>query len=115
MVLLRMLLVMVLTMAVECGLAALVFRSRTIVWVVFLCNLLTNPALNFLLVSAVQLFGPAAYPPGLVVLELLVVAVEARVLRLATPLSARTSWAASLALNALSFAFGLALAGLSWL
>jgi len=114
MVPLRMLLALVLTMTVECGAAALVLRSRTIVWVVCLCNLLTNPALNFLLLSAVQLFGPASYPLALVVLELLTVAVETRVLSRATSLSGRSAWLASLALNALSFVSGLVLDRLSW-
>lgn len=115
MVLLRMLLALVLTVTVECGAAALVLRSRTIVWVVCLCNLLTNPALNLLLIASVKLFGLMTYAPVLVVLELLVVAVEAHVLSRATPLSGRSAWLASLALNALSFVSGLVLDRLAWL
>lgn len=46
------------TVLVECGLA-LFFRSRRLVYAAFLCNLLTNPLLNLILMLYYNFYSPA--------------------------------------------------------
>lgn len=94
------------TVAVEGLLAFALFRERRLVYYTFLCNLLTNPALNGLLTLAVRSFGLGVYTPVLVVLEIAVVLVEAFVLNYLTGRGRGASLVLSLMLNAASFAVG---------
>jgi hypothetical protein len=83
------------------------FRKRDFVYYSFLCNLLTNPALNLLLLVATKTLGPAAYAPVLIVLEITVVLVEAYIYRILGNLKASKALVLSASLNLLSFLFGL--------
>ncbi len=96
-----------LTAAAEGALVLALTRSMRRVYASFLCNLLTNPALNLLLLGAVRFLGAGAYWPALAALELAVVAVEAYVWRLLTPLTWKSALFLSAGTNALSFALGL--------
>lgn len=97
-----------LTVAIECGAAALLFRQRHKVYAVLLCNLLTNPLVNLtlLLVSA---FAPEHYAPALALLEAGALLAEGWLLAQLLPLPRLRALALSLLLNALSFGIGLLL------
>lgn len=95
------------TAALECGLAALLFRNRRVLYAVFLCNLLTNPAMNLLLGLLVYRWGPAAYWWGLGVLEAAVAVAEAAVLRALCRWDWKKALPVSLLLNGLSCGVGL--------
>ena len=98
-----------LTLIVELALAFFLFGGKGRLYPVFLCNLLTNPALNVIIILVTGLFGAGAYWPCLVLLEIAAVLIEARVLWLLCGLSAKKALAISLALNAASFCVGLLL------
>lgn len=70
------------TLLVEGVIVALWFRRRDYVYYSVLCNLLTNPALNLLLLGIVWLVGDWYYPAVLIALEILAILVEAWVMRL---------------------------------
>lgn len=97
------------TVAVEGAVIWLVQRNRRFVYDSLLCNLLTNPAANLLMLLLVLWLGAGAYYPALAVLECLVVAVEAVVYRKLEDISKRRALWLSLLLNALSFLTGLLL------
>lgn len=101
------LLLLAVTEGLECAAAALAFRTRPTVYAVFLCNLLTNPAVNLLLWMGVSAWGLGAYWPLLAALEAAAVAVEAAVLRLLCRWTVRRAALVSLLLNALSCGVGL--------
>ncbi len=98
-----------LTAFVEGGVIWLVQRDRRFVYYSLLCNLLTNPALNFLLLLLFSLWGWSVYYPAVVILEILVVLLEAKIYRLLGGVSLRWSLWLSLLLNALSLFAGLVL------
>lgn len=92
------------------GLVVLVlFRSWQTVYSSFLCNLLTNPAMNMLLLLGVSLFGLKIYPFLLAALEILVVAVEAFVYNKLEGWPRKRAVLFSLIINAVSFGAGLVL------
>lgn len=97
-----------LTQAVElpCG---LLFGGKRALWPVFLCNMLTNPLMNLLLLLGTWAMGAEAYVPLLAVLEAAVVAGEALLLRAMCGFSLVKALMASLTLNAASFCTGLLL------
>lgn len=97
-----------LTVAVECGAAALLLRSRRGAYAALLGNLLTNPLLNGALL--LQTAFPAARTAALALLECGAVAGEAALYRRLLPLPVRRAAPLSLLLNALSFGAGQALA-----
>ncbi|MBO5197021.1 MAG: hypothetical protein J6B85_00660 [Lachnospiraceae bacterium] len=72
---------LVLTAAIECLIGGVLFRNRRTIYGIFLCNLLTNPVMNVLLYFITKELGWVGYLLGFPVLELLVVIVEAVVLR----------------------------------
>ncbi|MBP7402839.1 MAG: hypothetical protein KBA30_09505 [Clostridia bacterium] len=82
------------------------FRRWDFVYYSLLGNLLTNPALNLLLLLAVRMAGAAAYWPALAVLEAGAVTVEAVVLRMLCGFSPCRALIVSLMLNVLSFGAG---------
>ncbi len=98
-----------LTVAVECGAAALLLRSRRGAYAALLGNLLTNPLLNGALLL-LQTALPAARTAALALLECGAVAGEAALYRRLLPLPVRRAAPLSLLLNALSFGAGQALA-----
>jgi hypothetical protein len=107
MILLVFALNLAITVAVEGGIAALLFRRRDIVYYSFLCNLLTNPALNLLLLAAVQIMGKSAYWPAVAVLETAAMLAEAYVYRMLLRFGTVKSLWVSFLLNASSYAAGL--------
>jgi len=109
MILIAFALCLLLTVLVEGGLMALLFRSRRFVYYSFLCNLLTNPALNLLLTLCVTLLGVSWYWPALAVLEVAVVLAEAYVYRLLCGFTFVKAFGVSALLNLTSFLAGIGL------
>ena len=103
---LSMLLALALTVLVECGLA-LFFRSRRLVYAVFLCNLLTNPLLNLILLLYYTYIGRHYYWLVIAALEICVFIAEALLLRLMMRYTAKRAFALSLLFNGCSFLVGL--------
>lgn len=95
------------TIAVECLLAAVIFRRGRTVYAVLLCNVLTNPVLNALLFYLTGLFGRTGYQWGLPVLETAAVITEAWVLHYFLGWNGRKSAGISVFLNLASFLSGL--------
>ena len=107
-VLFRIILALILTILVECGLS-LIFRSKQLTQAVLVCNLLTNPLLNGLLLLYAILFGEAFYFVALGVLELAVVFAEAFLIKLLTGYRPLKAFCLSLIFNAASLSLGLLL------
>ncbi len=107
MVYLYFLLALLTTVAVEGLLMFLLFRRWDFVYYTLICNLLTNPAMNLLLLAGVRFFGPGVYWPALLALEFVVVALEGLILRLLCRFRLIKALAFSLLLNAASFGIGL--------
>jgi len=97
---------LLLTVTVECGLA-LFFKSKKLVYAVFLCNLLTNPLLNFVAIIWLNFIGLSFYLPLLAILEICVVIGEAYLLRAMMKYTFYKSFLLSLFFNACSFAAGI--------
>jgi len=98
-----------LSAAVECAVMALLFRRRDCVYYTLLANLLTNPALNLLLLLAVHLMGRTAYYTALAPLEIAVVLAEAFIFKLLCGFKpVKALWISAL-INAVSFAAGILL------
>lgn len=96
-----------LTLLIEIALAAVFFGGKRNLYAVFLCNLLTNPALNVIITVAVSLLGQFIYWPAVILLEILVFIAEAYVLRLLAMPTAKKAIAMSAVLNSASFIAGL--------
>lgn len=97
-----------LTVFAEGVLTAIWFKNGRMVYFSVLCNLITNPALNILVIAAVSAFGAAAYVPAVTLMELAVVAVEAYIWRSLCRFSwGKALWIAFIT-NLLSFGAGLA-------
>lgn len=95
------------TAGIECLLAAVLFRKGRSVYCVFLCNLLTNPAVNAALIFAYRYGGRRGYHAALWPLELLVVVTEAFVLKRMLSLQTGKAAGASFLLNLASLSAGL--------
>lgn len=108
--LLRLLAALALTVAVECSAAALLLGRRA-AYAALLCNLLTNPLLNALLLLSGALW-PAGLTAALALLEAAVVAGEAALLMRLLRAPLRQTLPLSLLLNGLSFGAGLLLNGI---
>jgi len=104
----EILLALALTILIECGLS-LIFRSRELTYSVFLCNLLTNPLMNLLLLLFVGIFSREYYYVALAILEVAVVGVEAWLITLMTSTKPRKALLLSLFFNASSLGIGLLL------
>ncbi|MCL1983737.1 MAG: hypothetical protein FWG53_11725 [Clostridiales bacterium] len=96
----------VITAIVEGAAVLIVFRQKRYVYYSFLCNLLTNPALNLSLLVSVNLLGEGAYCPALLVSEIAAVFVEAAVYNYLCRFGLPKSLMLSAFLNLLSFAAG---------
>lgn len=105
--LLRLLLALALTVAVEGLLMLVLTHSRRFAYYSLLCNMLTNPPLNLTVLLLAPYISGGAYVFAVAALELAVVAVEGAVLRRLTRWPARRAYGVALLLNAVSFAFGL--------
>ena len=101
---------LLLTIAAEGILIVIFTKSAKMLWRSVLCNLLTNPALNGILILLTD-FGVistrAAYYTVLAILEILAVAVEALCYKLMCGWNVKKSLAVSAVLNVASFAMGL--------
>lgn len=84
----------------------ILFHSWKYTYYVFLCNLLTNPILNLILVQIANTIPSKWYLPCLVVLEILVVLVEGFILHILCNFRKKRSLLLSLLLNGSSFAVG---------
>ncbi len=103
-----------LTIFAEGLLTAIWFKNGRMVYFSVLCNLITNPALNILVIASVSAFGAAAYVPAVALLEPAAVAVEAYIWRSLCKFSrCRALWTAFIT-NLLSFAAGLAAQPVLW-
>ena len=100
------LLFLVVTVLVECGLS-LLFRSRELTYCVFLCNLLTNPLVNLLLILYSAYFPQEYYVIALAILEIAVVGVEAFIIALMTGMRPPKALLLSLFFNAASCGVGI--------
>ena len=100
---------LLLTVIIEGVAVALLFRQMQYVYYSLLCNLLTNPALNLLLLLFVKQFGENMYIPVLLLAEVAVVFVEAAVYKYICGFRMSKALLLSAFLNVLSFAAGLAL------
>ena len=98
-----------LTVATEGTAILIILRRKKYVYYSLLCNMLTNPALNLLMLISVRLFGIKVYYPILAVLELAVVFVEAAVYNYICRFGMRKSLRLSAFLNALSLSCGILL------
>jgi len=101
------LLAFMLTVLIECTIMFLVFKSKQFAYYIFLCNLLTNPALNLITVEIGNLFGAFWYRVALLILELIVVIIEAYIIHNLCGLKAKKSISISFILNSASFCCGL--------
>ena len=100
-----------LTVIIEGTVMALIFRRRDFVYYTFLCNLLTNPALNLLLAASLLLLGTGYYGVVLIILEVAALIIEAYVLKLLCGFQWKKALGVSALLNILSFAAGILLNG----
>jgi hypothetical protein len=96
------------TMATEIAIS-LLFRSRRLCYAVLLGNLLTNPALNLVLLIYLYLVGQSGYFTLLVILELVVIVVEAIVIHLVAELIWPKAFGLSVLFNTVSFLVGMLL------
>ncbi|OPZ93854.1 MAG: hypothetical protein BWY74_00973 [Firmicutes bacterium ADurb.Bin419] len=82
------------------------FRKREYVYYSFLCNMLTNPVLNLLLIFLYRIFRHNSYYVGLIILELMFVLVEAYVYTLLCNFKVQKALLLSFLLNGVSYALG---------
>ena len=102
-----------LTLKIEGTIAAVWFRSRSVVIPVLLVSMVTNPPLNVL----VSFIGPrlilrGIFIPAQIVLELIVVIVEAVLLHMMLDWNGNRSFCVSFVLNAASYLTGLVLSAI---
>ena len=98
---------LILTIVVECGITLLLFRKGEYTYYILLLNLLTNPLLNFIMLVYFSYIGMKFYYAVLYALEVVVVVAEGL---LFAKLSGFKRWKAlllSLGLNGCSYAVGL--------
>jgi hypothetical protein len=100
----------VLTVLIEGLLILVLFRRRDYVYFSFLCNLLTNPALNIFVFAFGGFFGIHYYYVYVIALEIIVVVVEAYVYNYLCGFGYKKAGLLSLLLNGVSFGVGLLLA-----
>ena len=98
---------LVLTVVIECGFVSF-FKSKRLVYVVFLCNLLTNPLLNFIILLYYNFIGQNYYIL-LAVLEVSVVFAETVLICWLTKIPFKNAVLISLIINAASFLAGIAI------
>ena len=97
---------LLLTVFIEGGLIFIIYRRKNFVYYSFLCNILTNPAINLLLWLIVWFVGRQFYTAGLIVLELAVLLVEAYIYKLLCGFKSLKALMLSFILNVASYGFG---------
>lgn len=98
-----------LTLLLEECILLLWFRSKRMLYACLLCNLLTNPALNVLLILLVQWLGGLAYLPCLLVLEAGAILAEGWVYMRMCRLRYLSAWGISAVANVISVLAGMAI------
>lgn len=91
-----------LTVFVECGLALILLESKKMVYSVFLCNLLTNPISNLILVQISDVICPQWYIVCLVGMEIVIVITEEFVMRILCGFNHRKALRLSILFNSAS-------------
>ncbi len=97
----------IITSVVEGAFIYLLFRKRNFVYYSLLCNMLTNPAMNLLLMAAVKVFGPGYYFISLLLFEIIAVLTEAYVLGMLGNMKFTKALSVSTLLNIASFLLGI--------
>jgi hypothetical protein len=106
MIYLEFILNLLVTILIEGLIIFLLFRRWDFVYYTCLCNLLTNPALNLLLLIGVQIFGIRVYVALLIILELASVILEGAILHRLCLFTLKKALAMSFLLNLASFLAG---------
>lgn len=102
---------LLLTILIEGIVIFLLFRKLEFVYYSMLCNILTNPALNLILLLATSFLGASCYSAALLILESLAILVEAYVLKLLCRFTYKKAIAVSGLMNILSCTAGLLIYG----
>lgn len=100
-------LVFILTVLIECTSMLLISKTKRFVYYVFLCNLLTNPAVNLIALGAGHIFEGFWYKLYIILLEIVVVIIEAYIIHLLCVFTAKKSILIATVLNLLSYGSGL--------
>jgi len=95
------------TAALEAIVMLLMFRNGRYVYYSLLCNMLTNPAMNVILVILVMALGHEYYYICLALLEFIVLFIEAYVLRVLAGFTWKKAFFTSFLLNVISLSAGL--------
>ncbi len=74
----NLLLALLLTIAIECAICAVIYRNKTTIYHTLLANILTNPAMNIILFG-IYIFARPFYIYAFIILEIAVIFVEYRV------------------------------------
>ena len=98
---------LVVTITVEGVIILLKYGRREYAYYSLLCNILTNPMLNLLLYLLIGQLGSEIYLPVLVILEIIVVFVEAYIYKILCNFSKKEALKLSLVLNISSYLIGL--------
>ncbi|MFI3168124.1 MAG: hypothetical protein R3Y32_08435 [Bacillota bacterium] len=96
---------LILTILIECGIVHLIKRDKSLTYWVLLCNLATNPALNFIMLCLFQIMA-SVNVAILLSLEICVVFVEALMITYISKTPLKTTLKLSLLLNSISFIVG---------
>ena len=102
----RLLLMLALTIIIEGCVIGLFFRNWRFVYYSLLCNLLTNPAMNLILMFLPFFLGFQYYPFLLILLELTVVLIEAYIYKILCRFHTEKAFFVSLLVNAISYGIG---------
>ncbi|MFI3129031.1 MAG: hypothetical protein R3Y18_03090 [Bacillota bacterium] len=107
----RIILALILTLVIECALCIVLYRDKKTAYHVFLANILTNPAMNVLLIGIYTILiminvSGMLYIPFLIIFEIVAVFVEYRVYRFIGH-DKKKSLVMAIALNVISFGLGL--------
>lgn len=97
---------LLLTTAIEAAVILLFFRNWKYAYYTVLCNAISNPCMNLLLLLGLTALGAVAYLPLLVSLEVCVVAVEGLLLHRLIEMHAKKALALSALLNTCSVMIG---------
>ena len=107
--LLNMVFAFVTTAICEGALCLLILKNKYCLWPSFLCNLLTNPLLNAVLLLFFHWYGYLGYNLATIALEISIIPVEGLVLKALLPISMKKAVLTSWACNAFSFVAGFVL------
>ncbi len=100
------------TIAIECALVYIIFKNKGLTYCIFLCNVITNPTLNFLLMIFDNLYLynlSLARHIILIILEFIAVFIEAYIISYMINFNKKKSILISLLLNTCSFLAGIIL------